>query len=39
MNKVQKVDGEINSQTSEESYTLNVCNQNGGGGRRKKDQR
>ena len=34
MNKVQEVDGEINSQTSEESYTLNVCNQNGGGRRK-----
>ena len=35
MNEVQEVDGEIISQTSEESYALNACNQNGGGGRRK----
>ena len=35
MNEVQEVDGKISSQCSEESYALNACNQNGGGGRRK----
>jgi hypothetical protein len=35
MNEVQEVEGEINSQTSEQSYALNAFNQNGDGGRRK----
>ena len=33
--EIQEVDGKINSQTSEEPYALNACNQDGGGGRRK----